>query len=140
MSIKERRMSHSLSVLVCWGLLLGAVTPAAAFVEKLAPNGGPIPCHQMRGAVVLYIKGTYTGGQLANALAALYLTPDGQTWSSTDTTDNANLKALVDGQPTLAAKLLVAIDLESLCAFWEHQPAALDTPAEFRSHLGIAAP
>jgi hypothetical protein len=66
------------------------------------------------------------------------LTPRGLSWSAEDTTDNANLKTLVDAQSGTANKTLVALRIESLCAAWEHGFAAVDTKNEFRTLLGLA--
>lgn len=126
-------------ILLC-ALVLGCFAlPAHAFVEELNPYGGPIPCHQMRAAVVELIAGTFTAPTLATALEGKYLTPVGHSWTVRDTTDNTNLKALVDAASGTANKTLIALRIESLCAAAEDGFAVVDTAAKFRTLLGLPA-
>ena len=134
-------------------MLLG--TSSEAFVSKLSPFGGPIPCHQFSAAIGLYIEGVYTGGQLANALREEYLltaTPP-QDWSATDNIDNANLATMINGitvadveDPEAAAALTAlfkyrrSVKIEEMCAAAEQQLNAVDTPEKFRLRIGLPPP
>ena len=129
--------------LCCAIYLVALALNAEAFVSRLHPmdgGEGPIPCKSMEAALLLYIGGTYTGAQLANALEARYLTPIGLSWSAEDTTDNTNIKALVDAATGTASKTLVALKVASICIGWEDEFAVFDTDPKnvYRTLLGIA--
>lgn len=136
--------------------LVVLATPSYAFVSKLGPYGGPIPCHQLKAAVRYFIKGTFSGAALLAELNDLYLETANppQEWSAEDNTDNTNLAALINGIAVIEIgstaginqteleiqelrKLKVADDIESACAAAEHGSSAANTPAKFRLRVGL---
>ena len=106
-------------------------------------QNGPIPCHPINFAIVNYVRGKYNAGTLKSALQTVYLTPRGETFSPEDDIDFANLQTLLDGQPTLADKLALALATEAACGDWEdgfpaYQGTATERKNAYRTNLGIA--
>jgi hypothetical protein len=119
-------------------LLLLIASPASAFVEQLHPAGGRIPCHAMGAMLWFYVlPGGPTGQQLGTIIQREWV-PDG--WTPQDNQDNAALIALLGPASPLsqAEKETKAHLAEELCLLWESEVDEVDTPAEYRTRLGLA--
>lgn len=122
-------------------LLLASLTYSWAFVEQLHPHtqqsdASGIPCHAM-GAILRNFA--EPGGPTPSELGAIMVrewVPGG--WVvPRDTDDNTALVALM-GPMSTDAKRLYASFVEDMCILWEMGVDEVDTPAKFRTRIGIA--
>jgi hypothetical protein len=123
--------------LSAWIILFVSLSPSSAFVEQLHPNGGNIPCHQMGAMLWLFVQpGGPTSQQLGTIIQREWV-PGG--WTPQDNADNAALVALLgQGSPlTQAEKETKAEVIEKFCILWEGRVDEVDTPAEYRTRIGL---
>ena len=115
--------------------MLAWCQPAGAFIEQLHSYGGDIPCHVI-GAIFrdFATPGGPSGATLAGLIEAKYV-PGG--WTAQDLTDNAAVAALINAQGMQADKDAVVQRLEDYCILAEEGFAAFDTPAKYRTRLGL---
>jgi hypothetical protein len=129
-------------------LVLLFSTPTLAFVERLHPNtpfnGASISCHTMGAAFRAYIRGAYTAGNIGSKIEQETLCgPDkvcqpGEGWTQNDSEDNAAAIALINGLPVADRSDYVSW-VEDACLLWEKGFTDFDTPAEFRTRIGLPA-
>lgn len=116
-----------------------AISPALAFVEKLGPNkpdDDGIPCHAIGAMLRFYIAPDGPVAAVLGNIIEREWVPEG--WSAQDIADNQALITIIDGLSAMNKEVAVN-RVEDFCILWELDVDELNSPAEYRTRLGLPA-